>query len=403
MPDIKVLVIEDEKVARKQLARFVEQQDFKVFKAGDGKEGLEMFEEHQPEIVITDLKMPRLDGREVLRSIRNSSSRTQVIVITAFGTTDTVISAMREGALDYIKKPIDLDQLEVALGRACHNLQEMSEIPPYPTVLLAEDDDITRKKLAGLLQKEGWQVTTASDGSEAVESFKKSKIDLVLLDIKMPGKSGLEALHDMRRQTGDFEAIILTGYGDEENATTALRDGAHNFIRKPIDLDQLVVAAAKALETLKMKRALRYRSRELELTREIIARITGEKEIIIDARDHTQPEAQQFARDMLEALPLELVVVENDFSLLYGNRWAGREASEKPSKIDIGFLEELIPGDPDESQLREVHEAIKNHFAASPGEVRSLKTATAEISITPVKLITESGYNKVMIVAVREV
>ena len=92
--------------------------------------------------------------------------------------------------------------------------------------------------------------------------------------IQMPKKNGLELLHELRTMTTDFEAIIFSGFGDEKSAVQAMRDGAINFILKPIDLDQLVISVERAMERLKTSRALKYRNRELELTREVIASMT---------------------------------------------------------------------------------------------------------------------------------
>lgn len=402
MQSLTVLIMEDEDDARRRLARFVKKQDFEVLEAEDGEKGLEIFDREKPEIVITDLKMPRVNGREVLHKIRNQAPDTQVIVITAYGTTDTVVKAIREGALDYLKKPLDLDQLETALGRAREEFVSRPDFTSYPTLLLAEDEETTRDKLSGVLEEENWLVETAADGEEALEIFDEKKIDLVLLDIKMPKKSGLEVLREMRERTDDFAAIILTGYGDEENATAALREGASNFIRKPIDLDQLVIAVKHALENLKIKRALSYRTRELELSREIIARITEEKEIIIDARDQTQPETQKFARELIDLLPLGCLVVEKNRQIIYANNRMeeiiGNKAEQfTPEFIDNWKLSGLVdlPGE-------EIFEEIIDHFDAETGVVKEVETGTGtKLRVSPVKLLTESDYRKQLFIVVR--
>ncbi|MGM0380867.1 MAG: response regulator [bacterium] len=398
-----VLIIEDEEEARCQLARFVRKQNFEVLEAEDGKEGLEIFEKENPEIVITDLKMPRADGREVMHKISQKSPDTQVIIITAYGTTETIINAIREGALDYLKKPLDLDQLETTLGRAREELAASTGVTTYPTLLLAEDEQTTREKLARVLANENWQVETAPDGDEALQIFDDQKIDLVLLDIKMPGKSGLEVLREMRERSDDFAAIILTGYGDEENATVALREGASNFIRKPIDLDQMIVAVNQALENLKIKRALSYRTRELELSHEIIARITEEKEIIIDARDQTQPETRRFARGLLDTLPLGCLVVEKDKKIVYINRWLKDNVEADVDSFDPRLIEQWdLPGLA-ELSAEELYQKIMDQFEAEPGEVKKIETESAgEIRVAPVKLLTETEYKKQLFIATRE-
>lgn len=84
-----------------------------------------------------------------------------------------------------------------------------------------EDEETTRTRLGRVLEKENWKVFLASDGEEGVKIFTENKIDVALIDIKMPKKDGLQTLHELRGITDDFEAIVLTGYGDESAAITS--------------------------------------------------------------------------------------------------------------------------------------------------------------------------------------
>ena len=110
MEELKVLVVEDDETERRQLAKAIEKEGYQVLVAEDGRAGVERFKKELPDIVVTDLKMPVIDGIEVMRAVRDLSPNAQVILVTAFGQTDTAICALREGALDYLKKPLDLDQ-----------------------------------------------------------------------------------------------------------------------------------------------------------------------------------------------------------------------------------------------------------------------------------------------------
>ena len=268
-----VLVVEDEDSTRMQLARVIRKEGYDVIEAENGRVGLEMFGTKLPDIVVTDIMMPSIDGLEMIHHMRRISSRVQIILITAYGETETVISALRQGVIDYLKKPLDLDLLCLALGRAQEKVNEYRKLVWVPALLLAEDEQATRDRLARVLEKENWKVFSAADGDEAVNIFAENKIDIVLLDISMPRKDGLQALKEMNALSSDFQAIVFSGYGDEKTAMNAMRNGASNFLIKPIDLDQLVVSVVKAIERLNTERALNYRTRELELTKEIVATI----------------------------------------------------------------------------------------------------------------------------------
>ena len=403
MEGYKVLVVEDEAITREQLARSIRKEGFEVVTAKDGQAGLEMFKSERPEILITDLRMPRIDGLELMREVRDLSRTVQIILVTAFGETDTAVSALREGALDYLKKPIDMGLLELALGRAKEKIAEYKKVLPFPVLLLADDEEPTRNRLARVLEKEGWKVHTASDGEEAISVFQQMKIDIVVLDIKMPKKDGLQTLHEMRAITDDFEAMILTGYGDESSAIQAMRDGAMNFLKKPIDIDQLIVVVEKAIEKIHVDRSLKYRIRELELAKEIITKITVEEEIVIDVRDHTPKPARDFAMRLLDAVPLGLVVLNRDMTIRYMNRYLAGKIKYHPEKIDGKFMEELREIGIKELSYESLLPNLEKLFGSPLGTLESLRIGKdAYLTLTKITVLGEEKRESAVLVVLRE-
>lgn len=397
----KVMIIEDEASARKMLAKAVTKEGFDVVTAGNGREGLEMFEKESPEIVISDLKMPEVGGLEVMRKLKESVRNVQFILVTAFGETDTAIMALNEGALDYIKKPIDLDLLAVTLGRAKEKVSEYRKIIHYPCILLAEDDKATRERLSKVLGKEPFKVIVASDGQEAMELFDRNKVDVALLDIKMPKKDGLSALHDMRKETEDFEAIILTGYGDETSAIQALRDGAANFIKKPIDIEQLSVIVNKAIEGLTLKRALRYRTREVELAREVILRLTASQELVIDMRKPDE-KSWGFAASLLGAVPIAIAAINEKMEFEYINQNLINVLEEKPKVIDKKFVEGLSRIGIADMTYDSLTSAVKNILSKKAGEVESVETGKYSfILMTPITVVREKKKDNLVLMVLR--
>ena len=151
MSVVKVLLIEDDETTRGLLKRAIDKEGYKTLVAADGYEGLELFRSEKPDVVITDIKMPKMDGMEVLHSVKEKSPSTEVILITAHGEYDTAILALRQGTLDYIKKPVDLDQLMLSLGRAREKIAARKEINIKPALIVLEDEGSTRDKLVRLL------------------------------------------------------------------------------------------------------------------------------------------------------------------------------------------------------------------------------------------------------------
>lgn len=118
-----ILVVDDEVNIRRILSAFLEKEGYQVFIAGNGREGLRCFKENSPNLVITDLKMPGMDGLELLSEIMKFGTRIPVIMITAYGTVETAVSAMKKGAYDFILKPFDMEEIKRVVKKAL-NVQE---------------------------------------------------------------------------------------------------------------------------------------------------------------------------------------------------------------------------------------------------------------------------------------
>ncbi len=402
MEKYKTLVIEDESATLKQLAKVIRKEGFEVAVAENGSVGLDIFKNEHPDIIVTDLKMPDIDGLEVLRQAKRISPNVPVILITGFGETDTAISALREGMFDYIKKPIDLNLLILALGRAKEKVHEYKNSVPFPNILLVDDEETTRRRLARVLTKEGWQVHQASDGEQALNIFKKTKIDIVLTDIKMPKKDGLQALHEMRANAEDFEAIILTGYGDESSAIQAMKDGAINFLKKPIDLEQMIVAVEKAIEKIKTDRALKYRTRELELAKQIIAKITAEKDIVIDVRGNAPKAAKDLGSKLLDAMPIGLIIVDRDMNIRYMNSYLARENKTLPKKIDEDFINLLAKIGSKELSIKSLQSLIVKQFDSPKGTFTNLSVGKeAFLTLSSMKILDYKKEEEVVLLVMR--
>lgn len=113
-----ILIIDDDISLRRVLEYNLQEEGYNVFTAGDGAAGLDIFERQQPDLVITDLKMPGMNGFQVLEAIKERSAGTLVMVITAFGAVETAVQAMKLGAYDYITKPFNRDELKLTVKKA---------------------------------------------------------------------------------------------------------------------------------------------------------------------------------------------------------------------------------------------------------------------------------------------
>ncbi len=114
----RILIVDDESKMRRVLEIMLQKMGYRVLNAGDGAEALDRFQEDAVDLVIADLRMPGMDGIELLIKLRERGSDVPVIVITAHGTIDSAVAAMKHGASDYILRPFDIEALELAIRRA---------------------------------------------------------------------------------------------------------------------------------------------------------------------------------------------------------------------------------------------------------------------------------------------
>src|SRR5579863_2279045 len=114
----KILVVDDEPSARSGLEKLLLSEGYRVDVAADGPSALAIAAETPPDVVVTDLKMPKMDGVTLLGKLREQDGDLPVIVVTAFGDVSSAVGAMRAGAADYLTKPVDFDALAVSIERA---------------------------------------------------------------------------------------------------------------------------------------------------------------------------------------------------------------------------------------------------------------------------------------------
>jgi DNA-binding NtrC family response regulator len=120
-------------------------------------------------------------------------------------------------------------------------------MPAKNKILVVDDEEALRTVLAAELEGEGYQVTTAADGQEAITILGSSSFDLILLDIKMPNVDGFEVLKFAKGRQPATKIIMLTGFADLKNAIESKKLGAEDFVSKPYDLVDLLTTVERVL------------------------------------------------------------------------------------------------------------------------------------------------------------
>lgn len=132
------------------------------------------------------------------------------------------------------------------------------------TILIIDDEKNIREGLAASFEMDGYDVCLAADGKEGLSYIEKGGIDLVITDLRMPGLSGEEVLRRVTTETPGIPVIVLTGHGSIDAAVDAMRNGAYDFLTKPLNLDQLSLIVKRALQNRELSLQHQQMQKELE-------------------------------------------------------------------------------------------------------------------------------------------
>lgn len=132
------------------------------------------------------------------------------------------------------------------------------------SILIVDDEDAQRSILKGYLEKKGYKILTASSGTEGIKAVRNNLIDIVLSDFKMPDKTGLEVLEEVKIINPEISFVILTAFGTIENAVKAIRLGAFDYISKPVDLDELDLMIERIIEHNNLKSEIQILKNQLK-------------------------------------------------------------------------------------------------------------------------------------------
>ncbi len=185
-----VLLIDDDATVRSMVGRFLEREGYAVITAADGIEGLRLVKDRKPMAVILDVLVPKLDGWSVLAAIKADTNigNTPVIIHSIL---DERSRALSLGAAEMLGKPFDRDKLRRILMRLAK---------PMGRVLLIDADDSQRFTYRRYLEEQGWSVSTAGDGLEALDLLSGIPPDVIVLDVGLPGSDGYRFLEGLEQQ-----------------------------------------------------------------------------------------------------------------------------------------------------------------------------------------------------------
>ncbi len=242
LPPITVLVVEDDPEVAQLLRYTLEYDGRRVLVANSGEAALHLAREVHPDLISLDIRLPDLDGFEVLQLLKRDPETADIPVVVVSVVMDPD-RGLRLGAYDYLTKPVDEAQLlkvvdRILLGKG--------------TILVVEDDKETVTMLREALRPHGFNVRTTGRGERVVRMAREINPALILLDLKLSGLDGYQVLEALKQdpQTADIPVIVMTGSYDpaSEASKKVLTLGALRFLTKPFSVEDLAEEISRLVD-----------------------------------------------------------------------------------------------------------------------------------------------------------
>lgn len=244
-----VLVVDDDPDIAQLVRLQLESNGYRVLTANRGHKALDLLRDDRVDLIVLDRLLPDTDGLELLDTIKTDPSTAEIPVIILTIVEDDG-DAMARGASAYLVKPVNeqllLDQVETVLTR-------------QGRVLIVEDDQDTVDMLNRALRRVGFSTEIAKDGYEALACARRTRPDVILLDLRLPGMDGYEALSHLKRSIATSSIPIIAISAHVTNPVAERERlivlGATDFLLKPLEVEKLITTVDRALEIDRARKA----------------------------------------------------------------------------------------------------------------------------------------------------
>ena len=263
----KILVVDDEPLNVKLLTAMIPSDQYDTASAFSGNEALRLVRDFQPDLILLDIMMPGLNGYDLTRILKsNTESRDiPVVLITAFRGSEYEIKGLEAGADEFLNKPVNKTELltrakslirlrqykEQLKSRTCSiksvthkkkakNCLDNEELD-LPTILIVEDNKVDARLIQRYLHGEPYQIKLAGNGEEAISRSQQERIDVLLLDLLLPGKNGFEVCRTLKEgeKTQNIQIVAITGLSDLESKLKGIELGVDDYLVKPVNMHVL--------------------------------------------------------------------------------------------------------------------------------------------------------------------
>jgi DNA-binding NtrC family response regulator len=244
---ITVLVVDDEKMIRELLGETLSALGYKTITTKNYDEAIEALPEAGIDVVITDVILPDKSGVELIKYIRERHAQIPVLAISGKGIRED--SVMEAGADGFLAKPFRIGVVEDLIIRTLlkYDIHKVKPVPDKKKILVVDDEPTIVDTLIDSLDALGYQASGAKNGQDAINTLNNENFDLVITDIRMPEKNGIDLMHEIKDKHPELPVVIITGYPLAYPPERATIEGADGYIAKPFRINQIDRMLAKIL------------------------------------------------------------------------------------------------------------------------------------------------------------
>jgi two-component system, NtrC family, response regulator HydG len=233
---LRLLVVDDEPAVLMTLAANLELEGHEVIEASDAQRALALADHTEFDVLLTDVRMPGMNGIDLFRAMRKKKPGLRAIVMTAFAVEELVDQGLQEGVYTVLRKPFDPAQLSALARRAARG----------GVVLVVDDTPHVAQSIAAALESAGIPAIDEHSAAAALARLKSTAVDTCLIDLVMADVAGAELCREIRAEADDIVLLAMTGHHVPQMVADAAKAGSFACLRKPFDLGALVRTVARA-------------------------------------------------------------------------------------------------------------------------------------------------------------
>lgn len=232
----KILVVDDDPILLELLVETLTTIGYNTGKAVDGIDALEVLNKEQFDLMISDIKMPNLDGIGLLKKVRKLYPNLPVLFITGVNIPEVVGRATPDG---FLSKPFRINRIEELIESTLKNPKKPKV--KIKNILVVDDDEIFRDMLVDTLRYNDYIPTAVPDGESALKRLEEEGIEAVITDLKMPGKDGLTLLKEIKVKYPNLPVVITTAFWDNETIQKKINDAnPDGILPKPFTVETVL-------------------------------------------------------------------------------------------------------------------------------------------------------------------